>query len=29
VLDLGCGEGKPLREFLRDKQFEEILGMDE
>jgi 3' terminal RNA ribose 2'-O-methyltransferase Hen1 len=28
VLDLGCGEGKLLRELLRDRQFEEILGMD-
>jgi 2-polyprenyl-3-methyl-5-hydroxy-6-metoxy-1,4-benzoquinol methylase len=28
VLDLGCGEGKLLRELLRDKQFEEIVGMD-
>ena len=28
VLDLGCGEGKLLRELLREKQFEEILGMD-
>jgi 3' terminal RNA ribose 2'-O-methyltransferase Hen1 len=28
VLDLGCGEGKLLRELLRNKQFEEIVGMD-
>jgi 3' terminal RNA ribose 2'-O-methyltransferase Hen1 len=28
VLDLGCGEGKLLRELLKDKRFEEILGMD-
>jgi 3' terminal RNA ribose 2'-O-methyltransferase Hen1 len=28
VLDLGCGEGKLLRELLADKQFEEIVGMD-
>jgi SAM-dependent methyltransferase len=28
VLDLGCGEGKLLRELLSDKQFEQILGMD-
>ncbi len=28
VLDLGCGEGKLLRELLRDKQIEEIVGMD-
>ncbi len=28
VLDLGCGEGKLLRELLKDKQFEEIVGMD-
>ncbi|QDU88985.1 hypothetical protein Pla175_23690 [Pirellulimonas nuda] len=28
VLDLGCGEGKLLRELLADKQFTEILGMD-
>ena len=28
VLDLGCGEGKLLRELLKDKQFEQILGMD-
>ena len=26
VLDLGCGEGKLLRELLKDKQFEEIVG---
>ena len=28
MLDLGCGEGKLLRELLKDKQFEEIVGMD-
>jgi 3' terminal RNA ribose 2'-O-methyltransferase Hen1 len=28
VLDLGCGEGRLVRELLRDKQFEEIVGMD-
>ncbi len=28
VLDLGCGEGKLLRGLLKDKQFEEIVGMD-
>ncbi|AGA24676.1 3' terminal RNA ribose 2'-O-methyltransferase Hen1 [Singulisphaera acidiphila] len=28
VLDLGCGEGKLLRNLLKDKQFEEIVGMD-
>jgi 3' terminal RNA ribose 2'-O-methyltransferase Hen1 len=28
VLDLGCGEGKLLRELLADPQFTEILGMD-
>ena len=28
VLDLGCGEGRLLRELLEDKQFEEIIGMD-
>ncbi len=28
VLDLGCGEGKLLRELLREKQFGEIVGMD-
>ena len=28
VLDLGCGEGKLLRELLKDKQFEEIVGLD-
>ena len=28
VLDLGCGEGTLLRELLKDKQFEEIVGMD-
>lgn len=28
VLDLGCGEGKLLRELLKDRQFEEIVGLD-
>ena len=28
VLDLGCGEGKLLRELLKAPQFEEILGLD-
>src|SRR5262249_48091527 len=28
VLDLGCGEGKLLRELMKDRQFEEIVGMD-
>ncbi|QHT71545.1 3' terminal RNA ribose 2'-O-methyltransferase Hen1 [Rhodocytophaga rosea] len=28
VLDLGCGEGKLLRLLLKEKQFEQILGMD-
>src|SRR5262249_41939984 len=28
VLDLGCGAGSLLRELLKEKQVEEILGMD-
>ena len=28
VLDLGCGEGRLLRELLKDKAFSEIVGMD-
>jgi 3' terminal RNA ribose 2'-O-methyltransferase Hen1 len=28
VLDLGCGEGRLLRELLKDKTFVEIVGMD-
>ena len=28
VIDLGCGEGKLLKELLRDKIFERIVGMD-
>ncbi len=28
VADLGCGEGKLIRELLKDRQFEEIVGMD-
>lgn len=28
VLDLGCGEGRLLRELLKDRQFAEIVGLD-
>lgn len=28
VIDLGCGEGRLLRELLKDRQFEAIVGMD-
>jgi 3' terminal RNA ribose 2'-O-methyltransferase Hen1 len=28
VLDLGCGEGKLLRELVRDASFTEVVGMD-
>jgi 3' terminal RNA ribose 2'-O-methyltransferase Hen1 len=28
VLDLGCGEGKLLRDLLQEKSFQEIVGMD-
>lgn len=28
VLDLGCGEGRLLRELLKDRQFEKIVGVD-
>lgn len=28
ILDLGCGEGRLIRELLRDKQFEQITGLD-
>ena len=28
VLDLGCGEGKLIRDLLKERQFEEIVGMD-
>lgn len=28
VLDLGCGEGKLIRELTHDRQFEEVLGID-
>jgi 3' terminal RNA ribose 2'-O-methyltransferase Hen1 len=28
VLDLGCGEGKLLQGLLKERQFEEIVGMD-
>ncbi len=28
VIDLGCGEGKLIRDLMKDKQFEEIVGMD-
>jgi 3' terminal RNA ribose 2'-O-methyltransferase Hen1 len=28
VLDLGCGEGNLIRELMKDKQFEQIVGLD-
>jgi 3' terminal RNA ribose 2'-O-methyltransferase Hen1 len=28
VLDLGCGEGRLIRALLKEKQFEEIVGLD-
>jgi 3' terminal RNA ribose 2'-O-methyltransferase Hen1 len=28
VLDLGCGEGRLLRALIKEKQFEEIVGVD-
>ena len=28
VIDLGCGEGKLIRDLMKDKQFAEIVGMD-
>ena len=28
VLDLGCGEGKLMRELLKDRRFEEVVGLD-
>src|SRR5262249_29698680 len=28
VLDLGCGEGKLIRELVNEKQLEEIVGLD-
>jgi 3' terminal RNA ribose 2'-O-methyltransferase Hen1 len=28
VLDLGCGEGRLLRDLLQEKSFEEIIGVD-
>ncbi|HEY2159197.1 MAG TPA: 3' terminal RNA ribose 2'-O-methyltransferase Hen1, partial [Isosphaeraceae bacterium] len=28
VLDLGCGEGRLLRELVKDRQFEEVVVMD-
>lgn len=28
VLDLGCGEGKLLKELISDRQFERIVGLD-
>lgn len=28
VLDLGCGEGKLIRELLKERQFEQIVGLD-
>lgn len=28
VLDLGCGEGKLLQQLLKDRQFEQLVGLD-
>jgi 3' terminal RNA ribose 2'-O-methyltransferase Hen1 len=28
IIDLGCGEGKLIRKLLKEKQFEQITGMD-
>ncbi len=28
VLDLGCGEGKLMRELRKDRRFEEVVGLD-
>lgn len=28
IVDLGCGEGKLIRALLKEKQFEEIVGLD-
>ncbi|HWR16453.1 MAG TPA: 3' terminal RNA ribose 2'-O-methyltransferase Hen1 [Terriglobales bacterium] len=28
VIDLGCGEGKLIRELLKHRQFQEVVGMD-
>lgn len=28
VIDLGCGEGKLLRELVKDREFERVAGMD-
>lgn len=28
ILDLGCGEGRLIRELLKEKNFEEIVGLD-
>ncbi|MBX9580099.1 MAG: 3' terminal RNA ribose 2'-O-methyltransferase Hen1 [Gemmataceae bacterium] len=28
VIDLGCGEGKLVRELLKDRPFEEVVGVD-
>ena len=28
VLDLGCGDGKLLRQLLKDRQFQQIVGLD-
>ena len=28
VVDLGCGEGRLLRDLMRDRQFERVVGMD-
>jgi 3' terminal RNA ribose 2'-O-methyltransferase Hen1 len=28
VLDLGCGEGKLIRDLLKDRRFDEVVGLD-
>jgi len=28
VLDLGYGEGQLIRELVKDKQFEQVVGLD-
>jgi 3' terminal RNA ribose 2'-O-methyltransferase Hen1 len=28
IIDLGCGEGKLIRQLLKDKTFQEVVGMD-
>lgn len=28
ILDLGCGEGRLIRELIKDRQFDEIVGLD-